>query len=293
MFGFLAPIFGALGGKAAVGAVAKTVAGSLVSGAIASKQQKKNLAFQQAQADQNEERHSDRFVDLVENSQRAGINPLTALRADGASSYQAPILNAPMSSSTFIGNALVDGMNTGFNYDQQKRDEERDNLERDIMKAQLDQLQKANKVRGGEYFGYGIPHAETTTDSTPLPRGPFSRPVLSGSKDNPDNGSDANGDRTSVHLGGLDILPANVSDAERFETRYGDGIVAELTSWGIAAADIANTASYHYRRITDPYYDVLEKAAANALRRATSMSKPKLSYSTNPRRPKTFNSRAY
>lgn len=289
MFGFLAPIFGALGGKAAVGAVAKTVAGSLVSGAIASKQQKKNLAFQQSQSDQNEERHSDRFVDLVEDAQRAGLNPLTALRADGASSYQAPILNAPMSSSTFIGNAFADGLQTGFNYDQQKRDEERDNLERDIMKAQLDQLQKANKVRGGEYFGYGIPNAQTTTLAT----GPLSRPVLSGNKGKLSSDSDADGTRTSVHAFGLNSLPANMSDGQLIEERYGDGPV----SWGygiaLAGADAINTGLYHFDKATRPYSDALEEAAKNAWKRITTPIPPRLTPSTNPRRPKTFNSRAY
>jgi len=291
---FLAPLLktaGAFLAKKSVGtAIAKTVAGSLVSGAIASNQQKKNLAFQQAQSDQNEGRHSDRFVDLVENAQRAGFNPLTALRADGASTYQAPILNAPMSSSTFIGNALVDGMNTGFNYDQQKRDEERDNLERDIMKAQLDQLQKANKVRGGEYFGYGIPNAQTTSMADASARAPRLSGVSGSSKYLNTDGSPYVGP-APIHL----YRP--YADKNNMVFWGANPDIPDLDQLAvpvaIGGAGKVKEKLHQTKEAGNLFSDWLDKQASSAWKRINNPIPPRLTPSTNPRRPKTFNSRAY
>ena len=254
----------------------------LVGGLFSSNSQKKQNAANQAA-------HRERFVDTVADAQRAGINPLTALRTSGAQSYQAPILQ----SSSFIGEALSAGIQTGFNFEQTQRDQERDNLERDIMKAQLDQLQKANKVRGGEYFGYGIPNAQVTSQVT----GPLSRPSQVGNPLGSGSGSDALGYRTSIYAG-TDVPPANMSDAELVEQRYGDGPVSWIYGTAVAAADGINAAGAYlptskaneYRNL---FNDWVDKQAAAAWKRINAPIPPRLSPSTNPRRPKTFNSRAY
>ena len=87
----------------------------------------------------------------------AGFNPLTALRNGGAAN--ATTTSPALSSSQFIGEALGAGVDTLFNRDRVARDLERDQLEVDLMREELRQIQEGSAVVRDRNFGYSIPQA--------------------------------------------------------------------------------------------------------------------------------------
>lgn len=149
------------------------------------------------------------FVKLVKVAQNAGFNPLTALRATGGAGAGGQATQAPqLSSLDFMADALGRGVETYFNVQNQRTDEEADRLRVELMKEELHQLRTNSRAPAqGQSFGYDIPTAVTTTQ---VERG---GPVLAV---NPDPQSEVypNGD-----------IGANRKNPREFETDAWDAAV--------------------------------------------------------------------
>lgn len=153
MFGFLAPLLGALGGGSGVA--------SIISGLSQAKASRRAASAQGVD-----------YQRLVADSKAAGFNPLTALMAGGGAGYQREFSPA-LSSGSFIADAVGRAIDTGYN-----RKQDRDALtmainERDYQRQQSLARSAAVPTRR---FGYAL------TDVQPFggARGPssVSRPAL-------------------------------------------------------------------------------------------------------------------
>ena len=175
------------------------------------------------------------YVKLRESAEAAGFNPLTALRNGGAQGfYQGP----RMSSAEFLGQALGEVGNTLYSAQAAKRDEEIDNLQRDILKQELDEMRKANDPIGGKDWGFSIPHAVTTTKATQNESPALSNHLVH-------SGSVSNG--PDVVAGSVLVSKSEgFSDAEDIETRYGD-VVSWPYGMAVLAADAGKTLLPHLR----------------------------------------------
>lgn len=138
MFGLLAPLL-------------KAVVPSLISSALQKSQARADRS--QALGDQSQQ-----FVRLRDAAERAGFNPLTALRANPSGGMVNP--TPALASNSFVANALNDGLQTMFNAPQRAADAERDALERALMRQELANAQMQGKAYAKAMaFGYEIPQA--------------------------------------------------------------------------------------------------------------------------------------
>ena len=194
---------------------------------------------------------------LREQAKEAGFNPLTVLgttggapqsgamqppsfsaSASGVPSFPAPgmaasvgggevpwtgsgnyIPAAPaLSSRSFIAEAFEDGVDTFFNYDQMARDEEADALRIDLMRAELEAIQREDS-EPFRRFGYSIPQSVSTASSGAVED--FSTPELAERTDDP---------QTEMILGVR--MPAGAH--QRNEDAGGDvmGNVQTFGEWG-------------------------------------------------------------
>lgn len=103
------------------------------------------------------------FQQLVDDSQAAGFNPLTALRATGGSGNTTTTLPS-LSTSEFIEDSLRSGIGAALNYDPHA--EERAKLEVDLMREELTSAQRYNAEKTNTGFmGTGVPVRSTTTQN--------------------------------------------------------------------------------------------------------------------------------
>jgi hypothetical protein len=164
---------------------------------------------------------ANKFVDMGEAADKAGINRLTALRATGGAGFgnyggytaQAPVLSRASFIETFGGSMLktwatnkINAPIDKYNAEVRKLELEQRRLDIKLGKQQLDALRSV---------GVGI-----------------------GS--NEGNNPEATNSRTAVTTPAGTIKPANVSDAEAYEQRYGD-IVQEIAGISVLLSDLYNT----------------------------------------------------
>jgi hypothetical protein len=163
----------------------------------------------------------DKYVRLAQDAQRGGFNPLTALRGGGGAGYQqthAPVLSATgvYSSETggntaagVFGNAIANGVQAAFDYDPLQ--EERAQIELDIMKGQLRRIQEGNTA---EYTRLG---------SVPTATG--SRYTTAGNASLAKGGEMEQGQRVATNpfdkRTGILVDP-NKTDVQNWEDRYGE-----------------------------------------------------------------------
>lgn len=95
------------------------------------------------------------YAQLRNDAQAAGFNPLTALKATGGMGNTTTTEPPALSSRQFIANALNEGLDNWFNRDQIALDKERQRLEVDIARAELDNLRKAQDP-ATKRFGYDL-----------------------------------------------------------------------------------------------------------------------------------------
>ncbi len=96
------------------------------------------------------------FTKLRNRAVKAGFNPLTALRAQGGTSGGTTTTTGGLSSGAVLAEAVNAGVNTYFNHQQNKMDEQAEGLKIAMMEEELELLQKQNKLPNGG-FGYSIP----------------------------------------------------------------------------------------------------------------------------------------
>ena len=224
MFGFLGAVVGAIAShnaqKRAAAAQEAAYKRMLAEQAAARKRQ---AAIDAKNRELAKKDASNKFTDMNKAASKAGINPLTALRSTGGAGFgayggynglmqstiQAPVLSKQsfaMNLGTRLANTFIDmKMNAPidrYNAEVRKLELEQRRLDIKLGKQQLDALRSV---------GVGIG---------------------SGKGNNP-----ITGQRTAIDLGPLSTDPADMSDAEAVEARYGD-IIQELYGVGVLIADI-------------------------------------------------------
>lgn len=211
---------------------------------------------------------------LVRNAEKAGFNPLTALRNGGAAGHM--ITDPALSSSSFIADALSQGVNAAFGYKQDQRDEEREKIQLELMRGEL----REQQAREDAFKNYGFTPPSVTTytgrhDAISQNGASGVRPALVGR---------LVPNVTDTRVAGADVL-ANPewSDAEEIETRYGDAL-----SWGygvgVAGADFQHNNPTIVR-------NVLEKTGLSE-RTAGNIAPPKILPEKMSRKERDFYSQA-
>jgi hypothetical protein len=182
------------------------------------------------------------YEQLRKSAEAAGFNPLTALRNGGSAGFtqtHSPVLSARTSNSIIegIGAGLSAGVQAAFDYNP--LDEQRAELELEIMKGQLDNISRANK---SEYKFGEVPVATGTRNVSvgPLPEAG----ITTVTNPNPVNS-------------GQEVHP-HFKDAEHSETRYGD-LVQEV-------AGLQNL-------IADGYWNLVEKPNSTYNRATAALSR--------------------
>jgi hypothetical protein len=196
---------------------------SLLGGVLGSKEKKKDRAHANALQQQAWARDDNRIQRTVADAEKAGINPLTAVR--GGASAGNTITHAPGLGGYGIaeaigaaGDSLARGVQMAFDYDP--LDERRAQLELDIQEATLRNLNQqmaglgAVPTASGSRYQYGggglggpsAPEEGRTTVTNPWPTN-----------------------------SGMVVNP-NYVDAEQWEQRYGD-IAQEIAGFGNFLAD--------------------------------------------------------
>lgn len=200
--------------------ILKAVAGPLVSGLFGSNN---NAQTTTSYVD---------YVRLRNEAEKAGFNPLTALRNGGSAGFSTmTTTGGALSSKDFFAEALGKGVETYFNRDQIAADKERDMLERALMREELRVMQQQGKaVTSRMGFGYEIPQANNYTG---IDRAGSAPDLGSGVSGRPSNG---------LVVGGLPVTNNDAwSSAQAFEDRYGD-VLGSVYGVGVLGADIAATA---------------------------------------------------
>lgn len=167
---------------------------------------------------------------MARNAEKAGFNPLTAIRNGGSAGFTNTIHPA-LSSAAGFGEAFATLGNALMSFDA--RADERAALEDRLMQAQISALNRSGEA-ASRSFAMDTPSAagSTTVDANGRPQQFESRPA---SVTNP--------------YKYLAVNPA-LADAEAAETRYGD-ILQEVFGIGNAIGDVAtnikkNTESYDF-----------------------------------------------
>lgn len=210
MFAALLPFLKGVVGKKLLSTVASTAISSIAQRSAAKAQRNQALGDQ-----------AEQFVRLRDAAEKAGFNPLTALRANPTGGMVNP--TPALASGSFITDALGAGIETYFNRDKIIKDEERDLLERKLMRQELANMQLQGKaLEKSMNFGFGVgnPTANNYTGAdlghTTLDKG--------------------------LSFGGLTAAVAgDTSDAEVWEKRYGD-IASSVIGGAIAARDLGQWA---------------------------------------------------
>jgi hypothetical protein len=102
------------------------------------------------------------YVALRDSAQRAGFNPLTVLNASGGQGFET---GGELTGVGFAANALKQGFDTWYNAQSEQKDRELADLQKKIMEAELEEIQKSQALpRAGQTFGFDIPHITTYAD---------------------------------------------------------------------------------------------------------------------------------
>lgn len=133
-------------------AAALSAGTSLVSGLFGRKEEKKRQALAIAEARRQEHRDDTKLQRLVKDAEKAGFNPLTALRG-GAGGFQQvhnPILSlgAHGGSLSAMAEQIGGSIQSAFDYDPLR--EEQAQLQTQLMRAELDRI-----TRDGNGVGFG------------------------------------------------------------------------------------------------------------------------------------------
>ncbi len=201
------------------GTVGKAIVSNVATSAISSLANRSQTRADRRQAlgDQSEQ-----FVRLRDAAEKAGFNPLTALRANPTGGMVNP--TPALASGAFLRDALGAGVQTYFNRDQIIKDEERDLLERKLMRQELANMQLQGKAfEKSMQFGFGVgqPVANNYT-GTDRPTGHTDTPVLS--------------------FGGVEGATASdTSDTQRISDRYGE-LIEMFYGAGVLARDLGKWA---------------------------------------------------
>lgn len=132
----------------------------LLGGWLAARSARKAEARQRAWAVEDQ---SEQFVRLRDAAEKAGFNPLTALRANPGGGMVNP--TPALASGQFVADALTGSVDTYFNAKAQERDAERDMLEKALMREELRAMQAQGRAvtRAGMAFGFEVPQANNYT----------------------------------------------------------------------------------------------------------------------------------
>ena len=237
-----------------LGRLVGAVAGPLIGGLFGNKKKKETVS------------NTIDYVKLRENAEAAGFNPLTALRNGGGAGFtqtHSPVL----SSGAYFANAVGDGLSRGIQaaFDYNPLDEEKSQLELQIMKGQLTRINQdiASATRlggapvatgsryqsgGGELGKQTPPTVGPTSITNPLPK-----------------------------VGGYSpTVNTNLVDAEAWETRYGD-IAQEVGGLINVFGDAYHNYMDWYPNFRDAAFRGLG-AASGATPRVKKKTKPALSY---------------
>lgn len=173
----------------------------------------KNRALAQSDA-------ANKFIDMSAAAQKAGINPLTALRTTGAAGFGAyggfasqavaPVLSSFSFARTFATNVAE-------TYFDQKVNEPIDKYNKQIRDLEIQQRLADLRLTKGQI---GVMSSQQALQQ------------LSGT--NP-----MSAERTAIEAFGYSNQPADMSDAEVAETRYGD-IAQEAYGLSVLVADVAS-----------------------------------------------------
>lgn len=242
----------------------------------------------------SQESDNTRIQRAVSDAKKAGINPLTALGAAGASSqaFSSPVFSAPVLSGAGLSGAGVSGVslpgapgqigavappplsidrsgemlggavNTLFN-SIDPLDRQRERLELKLMQAELEQRQRQTEVVRDRDFGYSIPHAAN-----------YSGTDYRSSREN-GGGPVRSGD--GLWIAGTSVdKDTRWSDAEKIEERYGD-VASAAYGIAVAGADFINTKR-PFRRAFDEIKNPAPRSVAAKLKNwwtgKSSASKP-------------------
>lgn len=166
------------------------------------------------------------YVKMAENAERAGFNPLTAIRNGGSAGFVTTTHPALSSWGSAFGEAAQILGNALMSWDPQA--DKRAALENRMLELQLASFDRTNRF-GSDGFGTMIfGDVPTAQGSTRV--GPGGRPI-------------AIGDRTATNPFHEDLnikIDPRQPDAEMAETRYGD-LLQEVFGVGVLARDI-----YHH-----------------------------------------------
>lgn len=194
---------------------------------------------------------------MAREAERAGFNPLTAIRNGGSAGFTTTT-HPGLSMADRFGQAFQTIGNALASFDA--RADERADLELRIQRAELERIQKANL--GGQRMSFDAPHASGSTRSNSSARAGTGvgapTPTVSGAQN-----------RTATNPFPTDsgiVIDTNVSDAEAWTTRYG-----EAGEWvgGISAADADWQKNRPPPPITDEVVDRYRKKILKVLNGTT------------------------
>lgn len=178
------------------------------------------------------------YVKLRDNAEKAGFNPLTALRAGGGAGFTTST-NHPALSST-IGDIAGQAFNAWANHDPMAED--RKSVEFDLMKAQLANIEADTtaKLRQGQTPRNSLNVPVREAPSVVTGTGLASTPATLGQPQAPEAG-----DRTVTNPWQRWEVEPTVSDGAVFEERYGDFVGGAL---GVLPAirDLSKNAGKDY-----------------------------------------------
>jgi hypothetical protein len=127
-----------------------------------------------------------RFRGIRKQAERAGFNPLTALRATGGGTVGYTGGQAPqLGSNAFIGDAIGNVIATAFNRPQIMADAAAEEIKLQTMKEELAALQRANAAPAGQSFGYSIPQVVDSVGNETVSGPTLGRPGTHGASANP------------------------------------------------------------------------------------------------------------
>lgn len=191
--------------------IASAVAGPLVSGLFGSKKK--------------ETKQTTDFVQLRKSAEAAGFNPLTALKATGGNGFTTTT-HPGLSSGEFIGQALGAGLQAWADYDPMQK--ERDALEMEMMRAELERIKSDTRVAQG--FVGGVPSARHEK----VPAVAYGAPAL---------GSDGRAPYEAQPASGIP------GDEDLLTAQSAEDYFGELPGWGVGLRNLGVLA---YRNVFDP-----------------------------------------
>ncbi len=220
------------GTKVALASSAASTAGAILTRNDAKKENTRVLAANKAESERVYERNKKEVVEsreyntgvrenyydnLVKDAQKAGINPLTALRAGGGSAYgtavagtmaQSVMMDGVYATPTLSRNPIAAGLETGVN----------------VGLAEFTRQQNYSHESRMDELNKSLILAQVKSINSEIARGNYDDEAL------------------DLKFAGADVeIDENFSNVEDYEERYGD-IVGSLVGLGVAIADARKTA---------------------------------------------------